>query len=132
MDDAELEVLRANESFYRSFSGRDFAGMDELWARTRRVTCIHPGRSALVGRERVMASWRAILGGANRIEAGAAQAFLDGDAAYVVCFEGEHGEQPVLIATNIFVREDGHWRMVHHHAGPLARSPVPTSSGPSN
>ncbi|MFL5400830.1 MAG: nuclear transport factor 2 family protein [Myxococcales bacterium] len=26
-----------------------------------------------------------------------------------------------LVATNLFVREDGTFRMVHHHAGPLTR-----------
>jgi SnoaL-like domain len=68
----------------------------------------------------------------NRIEASAAQAFLDGDAAYVVCFESEPGEEPVLVATNIFVREDGRFRLVHHHAGPLMHRPEPASSGPTN
>ena len=132
MGDAEREVLSANEDFYHSFAGGDFAEMDELWARAHPVTCIHPGRSALVGREQVMASWRAILGAVNRIEGSSAQAFLDGDAAYVVCFESERGEEPMLIATNIFVREGGHWRLVHHHAGPLTRRPEPARSGPTN
>ena len=46
---------------------------------------------------------------------------LSGDSALVVCYEG-NGERPAhLAATNAFVRESGRWRMVHHHASPLAR-----------
>jgi hypothetical protein len=29
----------------------------------------------------------------------------------------------VLVATNVFVREHGQWRLVHHHASALARIP---------
>jgi SnoaL-like protein len=132
MDDAELEVLGANEAFYQAFAGGDLDRMDELWARAAPVSCIHPGWSALVGRERVMASWRAILRAGNRIEASGARAFLGGGAGYVVCFEGEPGDEPILVATNIFVHEDGRWRMVHHHAGQLAHPPEIASSGPTN
>ena len=38
-----------------------------------------------------------------------------GSSAYVICYEKV--TNGVLIATNIFVREDGAWRMIHHHAG---------------
>ena len=34
--------------------------------------------------------------------------------AYVVCYEDVEGA--FLIATNVFVHEDGTWRMAHHHA----------------
>jgi hypothetical protein len=28
-----------------------------------------------------------------------------------------------LVATNLFVRERGRWKLAHHHAGPLAQAP---------
>jgi len=40
-------------------------------------------------------------------------------AALVLCREVLAG-QGVLAATNLFVREAGAWRMVHHHSGPIA------------
>ena len=118
----EVRVLSANEGFYEAFSDRDLERMDGLWARERPVTCIHPGWSMLVGRERVMASWRAILESNDvQLECSGARAFVAGESAYVVCYEAARGQQPFLIATNVFASEDCGWRMVHHHAGQLAR-----------
>jgi hypothetical protein len=137
MTETELAVLTANDGFYDAFADRDEERMDALWARERQVTCIHPGWSVLVGRAAIMASWRAIFrGGGVRIEASAARAFVGGDTAYVVCHEAAAGEPPTLIATNVFVREAGVWRMAHHHAGGLAAGAAAAEaeapSGPSN
>ena len=41
-----------------------------------------------------------------------------GDVAYVVCNELLPGAE--LCATNVFVREAGLWKLIHHHAGPVA------------
>jgi SnoaL-like protein len=124
MTDDELAVLTANDSFYETFARRDFAGMDELWAREHEVCCIHPGWSVLVGRDAVMSSWRAILRSeGTRIEPTSPRAYILGDAAYVVCFEGFPGEAPLLVATNVFAREGGAWRIVHHQAGQMAQAP---------
>jgi hypothetical protein len=45
-----------------------------------------------------------------------AQAFLAGETAYVICYEVIGGG--VLVATNIYRREQGSWRLIHHQAGP--------------
>ena len=57
-----------------------------------------------------------------------------GEAAWVVCHEAVEGGPPMLVATNLFAREDGGWKMVHHQAGQLVRSmpAAPTRSGPTN
>jgi len=34
--------------------------------------------------------------------------------------------------TNIFIREDGAWRMIHHHAGPLAPGALVNITGGSD
>ena len=121
MSSDELEVLRANDEFYEAFATRDGARMDDVWAHERPVSCVHPGWSPLDGRTAVMESWRAIIGGDSiNIACSAAQAYVAGDSAYVVCFEGLHEEPPALVATNIFAREQGAWKLVHHHAGQLA------------
>jgi ketosteroid isomerase-like protein len=44
---------------------------------------------------------------------------LYGDTALVLCEEELDGG--TLAATNLFVREDGGWRIAHHHAGQIVR-----------
>jgi ketosteroid isomerase-like protein len=124
----ERAVLEANAAFYRAFSERDVTAMDALWAKTVPVACIHPGWQVLNGREAVMASWRGILGGVPpAITCSEAVPRVAGTAAFVVCTESlDAGE---LIATNVFVQEDGAWKIAHHHAGPVA-SEDEDESGP--
>lgn len=87
------------------------------------VACFHPGSPALVGRPAVLESWRQILGGCPGFALRCDQpvAHVVGDAAIVTCYEGSDDDPAHLAATNVFVFEDGTWRMVHHHAGPLSR-----------
>ena len=115
----QRDVLAANEAFYASFAARDMGAMDALWSRRDDVTCIHPGWNVLAGRDEVVASWEAILANPSqpRIVGGGARALVLGDTAIVVCRELVAGSP--LIATNVFAREDGRWRLVHHHAGPV-------------
>jgi ketosteroid isomerase-like protein len=115
----EQSVLDTNAAFYAAFAGRDMAALDELWSRHLAVTCIHPGWNVLSGRDAVIESWDAILSNPEqpRIVAGGAQVTLLGDSAIVICRELVSGNP--LAATNIFVREDGKWRLAHHHSGPV-------------
>lgn len=115
----ENAVIEANEAFYAAFNAKDIEAMDALWARDLRVACIHPHANALAGREAVMASWRAILGNPAqaKIMMGAASATVLGESAFVVCRELVSGVP--VVATNVFVREGGAWRIVHHHASPM-------------
>jgi ketosteroid isomerase-like protein len=119
-------ALGANLEFYRAFTERDLEAMDRLWAGGHEVACTHPGWSVLTGRAAVMTSWRNIL--ANPDSPGVAcsdeRCILDGGLAIVLCEEELTGN--TLAATNIFAKEDGEWRLVHHHAGPIfARHPDP-------
>lgn len=120
MSHEDLDVLAANAAFYRAFAERDLDAMDALWARGARVACIHPGWQALHGRDAVMASWRSILDGPDAPAITCSrESVLPGDGlAVVLCVESLRGGS--LAATNVFVREAGQWRMVHHHAGPIA------------
>ena len=115
------EILAANQRFYEAFAQADLGAMDDLWARNAPVSCVHPGWGAIVEREEIMLSWRAILEGEapGEVEYAAAEAYPGADMAYVVCSETIGEAQ--LVATNVFVREDGEWKMVHHHAGPVVR-----------
>jgi len=108
MNDEE-EALAANAAFYAAFAASDAERMDAVWARRAPVACVHPGWEVLVGRDPVMESWRRMFetGGAPPILCEKAVAHLLGPSAFVTC---------------LFVREEGRFRMVHHHAGPLTRA----------
>jgi ketosteroid isomerase-like protein len=114
-------VLAANLEFYRAFGTRDIAAMDALWARRSPVACLHPGWSALTEREAVMSSWNGILSNPNspRLVCYDEQVLLFGNTALVLCEEELDGG--TLAASNLFVREDGEWRLAHHHAGQVMR-----------
>jgi len=123
----ERDVLDANAAFYAVFARRDADAMDALWAREAEVACLHPGWEPLLGREAVVASWRRIIlgGGAPPgIRCERARAHVRGDLAWVVCAEVVPGG--ALAATNVFARENGAWKLVHHHASPM---PQPRADG---
>jgi ketosteroid isomerase-like protein len=127
----EAAVLEANEAFYRAFSRGDYPAMNELWAKEAPVACLHPGARLLAGRHAVLSSFRELLAAAPawKMVSRNASVHLFGGAAFVTCLEA-NGDQPAhLAATNIFVLEDGRWKMVHHHAGPLS---VPEPRRPSS
>ena len=115
-------VLFANEAFYAAFAARDVEAMDDVWSRRETITCIHPGSSPIFGHKRVQRSWRMILNNPQSpaVVCRDAAAQMCGDVAYVLCWE--QIEHTFLAATNVFVREDGRWRMVHHQA---AAAPPP-------
>lgn len=114
-------VLAANLEFYRAFGARDLEAMDALWAQHAPVACLHPGWTALKDRDAIIESWAGILSNPNapRIACYDEQAFVYGDTALVLCEEELEGG--TLAASNFFVREDGVWRIAHHHAGQIVR-----------
>jgi ketosteroid isomerase-like protein len=126
-------IVRANASFYRAFTQGSYKAMADLWARSAPVVCIHPGSPAISGRDSVLESWRMILREPPPLamRCDGTVVHLHGEAAVVTCYEG-NGDHPAhLAATNVFVLEEGSWRMVHHHAGPLSRS-LPKAAPPSS
>lgn len=127
-------VLFANEAFYRAFTDRDPAAMEAAWSAAEDISCIHPGWAPLLGRAEVLRSWLSILANPQSPSVTARQprAFVNGDHAYVICYEEIAGEH--LIATNLFRLEaeaEGgrgrpRWRLVHHQSGPTQGSPEDT------
>jgi ketosteroid isomerase-like protein len=122
MKQVEDEVRESNATFYRAFRDRNLDAMHAIWSGEHEIVCIHPGMDPLLGRDAVLDSWRGILGHdeAPRIQCTDVRVQVVGTVAYVTCLEGTAGDPPSLVATNLFVREDGTWRMMLHHAGPLS------------
>lgn len=118
MSETEL-VLAANRLFYQAFNGGDPAGIEALLARRDDVTCVHPGWPALRTRQSVLESWQAILASRSppKVTCGAEKVTLNGETAVVLC--EEHVSGVTLVATNIFVLDQGEWRLLHHQATPI-------------
>lgn len=126
----EDAVLAANEAFYNAFAAADATAMEELWAREAPVACIHPGWGLLASRHEVIDSWRRIFRAAvPDIVCHSPRAFVLGETAFVVCLEIM--PEAVLIATNVFVREGGVWRIAHHQAGPTGERPNIVATSPT-
>ncbi len=123
-------VLFANDAFYLAFANRDIDAMKDIWAHDAAITCIHPGWEPLMGREEVMESMEAILGNspATNITCKNPSVRVFGDWACVICYEVL--DQGYLAATNIFVHEEGQWRIIHHQAG-TAPPLKPTEDDPT-
>lgn len=120
-------ILFANAAFYAAFTARDMAALEEVWAKDRPLSCVHPGRTAITGGEAVMRSWRAILENpqAPKISCHGEKIQVHGDTALVTCIEQlamASGAQ-FLMATNVFVRTGSIWAMVHHQAGSVQIDP---------
>jgi len=125
MPSDEQSIIAVNEAFYAAFAGRDLTVMEDLWAQSRPISCIHPGWGALHDRPSIMASWASILTGdeAPLIRCEHVYVRVADTAATVVCEEVLGDSR--LAATNGFVYENGAWRLWHHHAGPIARRVTP-------
>lgn len=125
-------ILFVNDAFYEAFKAGDLEAMEELWAKEAPVACAHPGWAPLYGREEVMESWQAIFasGGVPAdLRCRAPRVVpLGPDHAMVLCYE--QVGQGLLLATNVFGKEAGKWRLLHHHAGPTQVAGSELSDGP--
>lgn len=126
---AEYAVLQANQSFYEAYSTGDMAAMERCWSTQQPVTCIHPGWQVLRGHDRVMASWRALMAGRHSPPQSceSVHAIIIDQVAVVTCIE--RGSAGKLAATNIFVLEDGLWKMIHHQASHYTERTIPEGLG---
>ena len=118
MSDNEA-LLAANASYYHAFQTGDYVAMTSVWA-DEGVSCIHPGWQLIEGRAEVLDSYRRILANPDQdpVSCSHEHIIISGDIARVLCVETVAGA--TLAATNLFMRTAGGWRMVHHHASPIA------------
>jgi ketosteroid isomerase-like protein len=121
MNEQKQAVLEANRVFYDAFARADYKTMETLWAREHDLAVIHPGWSPLHGRKAVLDAWRRIFDGAaeSNLNCSEARVYFMDDAAFVICIERmPEGE---VVATNIFVQEQGEWKLTLHHGGLIAQ-----------
>lgn len=127
----EATVARANEEFYDAFEALDMDRMEACWLHDGGVRCIHPGWDAMVGWHQVSRSWVAIFANSAYIQffLTDVEVHVDADTAWVTCAEniladgaGPEVQDAKVLATNVFRRAGGRWRMVLHHGSPVLRS----------
>jgi len=117
-------VADANDAFYAALSDGDVKAMDEIWFPADWAECVHPGWTALRGWPAVRDSWRLIFEGAASVAVSPTdvRVRIVGDVAWVSCLEriattdADQIHTSQAQALNVFVRHDGRWRMVVHHA----------------
>jgi uncharacterized protein (TIGR02246 family) len=123
----EQQVREANERFYSAMNSSEIDEMDEVWDDDPAAVCVHPGREAIIGYERIRESWSMIFAATNSmsIASGNEVITIAADVAWVSCVETismmmEEGLAAAAAqCTNIFRRRDGRWRMIVHHASPV-------------
>lgn len=129
----ELEVVLANEGFYRAFESLNIREMEQVWATDRAVKCVHPGWELRSGWPDVRDSWVSIFNNTRKIkfEVSQVDTVINQAFAWVTCTEHVtavmDGEAQTfqILATNLYLKRESRWLMVHHHGSPvLGRLPV--------
>jgi SnoaL-like domain len=129
--EATDEVLAANRGFYQAFEAKDLDAMSDLWERSDRATCTHPGWATLVGWGSVAASFFTLFESGQQLQFVLTRERVVpmGDVAWVSLDENLLGDQGgVTIATiNVFVRGSGPhgWQMVCHHGSVVQAGSMP-------
>lgn len=124
----EDDVKQASDDFYAALNhmlaNGDAASVTAVWSRGEAGSTMHPIGGREAGRDQVLHAWEqaapALTDG--RASADDVVVFpLTDDVAYTVGterFDGKVGGEEFRgewRATNIYRREDGRWRIVHHH-----------------
>jgi uncharacterized protein (TIGR02246 family) len=124
---AENEVGAASRQFYtalNSVANGDARSMADIWSQSADATTMHPIGGRQVGWNQVRDSWQQVaeIASEGRVTLGDQLIRVVGDAAYelgtehvVMTLAGRSLRAEVRV-TNIYRREGGAWRIVHHHA----------------
>ena len=120
----------AETAFYAAFEAADLDAMMAVWMNDDDIICIHPICHRLQGREAVAESWQQIFANGPSVKLITSEAQYTQEAVLAIhqvkenmtLLEDGHDQSPIL-ATNIYQLTDQGWRMVVHHASPVAISP---------
>ena len=126
----EIAVQQATHRFYAALNAMfkgDVEPMEAAWSHADDVTYMGPDGKFIVGWDQVLPNWKSqaamMLGGAVRPKQ--IHTTIGQDLATVQCLEvGENfvDGKPVKVslrATNIFRKENGHWKMIGHQTDKL-------------
>jgi ketosteroid isomerase-like protein len=127
----------AESAFYDAFERANLSAMMAVWAETDDVVCVHPQGPRLVGFEAVRDSWMQIFSGGSQLRVRPTeQRRFDGQSVAVravierVMPAGEDAPVSIVCATNVYELTAAGWRMVSHHASPMAEAPAAQAEEP--
>ena len=123
---AEDEVRGASKQFYAALSamaGGNAAALADIWSHGAGVTAMHPIGGRQVGWDAVQSSFKGVaeLSSGGSVELADQLIRVAGDVAYEAGVErgrltlGGHEVTIEHRVTNIYQREGGAWKLVHHH-----------------
>jgi ketosteroid isomerase-like protein len=123
---AEEDVRKVSNKFYTGLSrmaNGDAKLIDEVWSHNENVTAMHPIGGRNVGWKEISKSFEMVsdLASDGKVELKDQLIRVIGDVAYEVGIEyGQFklASQQVNIehrVTNIYQRQGGVWKMIHHH-----------------
>lgn len=129
----------AEAEFYAAFAATDYTRMQAVWSPTADCLCIHPAGPPIAGYDAVMASWADILGNASPIELRCepVSRIEHGDTVISTVYEhfAPPGSTPAelapVLATNVYQRVAGQWKMMLHHASPVMVRQAPQPAVPA-
>jgi ketosteroid isomerase-like protein len=123
---AEDEVRTASKEFYAALNrmlGGDASSLEDIWSHDTTITTMHPIGGREIGWQQVRASFeqvaRSSTGG--RVEITDQLFRIAGDVAYELGVERAQfsiSGEPLSVnsrVTNIYRRQAGNWKIVHHH-----------------
>ena len=117
----------AETAFYTAFANTDLDAMMQVWLDSDAVICIHPVGPRISGHQAVRASWMEIFRNSSGLRFRLAEVSRTQDALLsihvlheYIAVPGESGERPPAVATNIYQLTQDGWRMILHHASPVA------------
>lgn len=116
----DLEALRAvNQRYYEAFEASDLDAMSEVWERSERALCTHPGWSMLRGWGHIAASFMALFQSPGTLQfvLTELQPVVQGDVGWVSLDENLLGDDSgiTVAVINLFTRRRDGWQMVAHH-----------------
>jgi ketosteroid isomerase-like protein len=122
----EDEVRAASDKFYSALNrmlNGDAGPLGDIWSHSATVTTMHPIGGREVGWDQVRGSWEQMAQLATQGQVRLSDQFIQvaGDVAYELGVEHPQltlGAQPVtgdIRVTNVYRRESGAWKIVHHH-----------------
>ena len=120
----------AENAFYDALGRADLEAMMEVWADDEEIVCVHPAGPRLAGQEQVRASWAQMFANARPMRVHVTQQVKVSSTLVAVhsvhenfLVEGEPEPQGPVAATNVYLRTPAGWRIVAHHASPVAGTP---------
>jgi len=128
----------AENAFYEALERCDLEGMMAVWAEDDDIVCVHPAGTRLAGQDQVRASWAQLFAGGAHARVQVTQLAAVSGVMFSVHSVHENfvlqGARPgdpqpaTIVATNVYLRTAGGWRMIVHHASPAPAAPPPAAA----